>query len=374
LISGGGTAGHVSPALAVVEALRQRTTADSGQATPPPELLYVGSVGGIEEPLVRRAGLPYAGLSVAGGLRGVPTGRFLLNLIGVTRGWGEALAIIRRFRPQAVFATGGYVTAPVIVAAWLQRIPRLIYLPDLTPGWTTGFLAPFASRIAVSFDTVTPFFKGRPVIVTGYPVRPAFHTATRAAGRSRLGLSADRPVILVIGGSRGAQKLNRTVVAALPELLTQADLLHISGERDHLMVQAAVNDLKLPPATLAHYHLFAYMHEEIPLAMAAADLVVSRAGASTLGEFPAVGLPAILVPYHPAAGGHSDQEANADFLVSRGAAVRLADTDLTKDTLMSTVRGLLADPSRLATMTQAMRRLAQPDAADRLAEAILSLI
>jgi UDP-N-acetylglucosamine--N-acetylmuramyl-(pentapeptide) pyrophosphoryl-undecaprenol N-acetylglucosamine transferase len=281
----------------------------------------------------------------------------------MARGVRRCADIIGEFRPDAVFVTGGYVAAPVAWAAWRARprVPLLIYLPDLMPGQAIRLTSRLADKVAVSFPEVAPYFPGK-AVVTGYPVRPELLAVDRAASRTALGLADDLPVLLVFGGSRGARSINRSLVAALPELLPSCQVVHISGELDWPWIaeqQQAIYNTQYG----ARYHVYPYLHDEMVQALAAADLVIARAGASVLGEFPAVGLPSILVPY-PYAGQH--QDANATYLAERGAATVVPDRDLA-DRLAPTVLGLLSARERMAAMAAAARSLARPDAASAIA-------
>lgn len=267
--------------------------------------------------------------------------------------------------------TGGYVAAPVAWAAWRARprVPLLIYLPDLQPGQAIGLTSQFAARVAVSFPEVARYFPGK-AVVTGYPVRPDLLAADKQAARTALGLTEAAPVLLVFGGSRGARSLNRALVAALPALLPRCQVLHISGQLDWEWVSKETGRPgALPAAWRSRYHPFPYLHDEMVQALAAADLAVARAGASVLGEFPAIGLPSILVPY-PYAGQH--QEANAAYLANRGAAQVIADASLEAELLPAILR-LLDTPAELQAMAQAARSLAQPAAAVNIARELCRL-
>lgn len=351
MISGGGTGGHVYPALAVVEAL----AADS--------IRWIGSEGGVEQDLVARAGLSVEAIP-AGGLHGMSPVTVALNLIRLARGLKKSYQIVAGWKPDVLFVTGGFVAAPVALACWLRRVPILIYLPDIEPGWAIKFLSILATRIAVTAEASRKFLPAHKVAVTGYPVRQELvqTRANRSEARAHFNLDPARKTILVSGGSKGAQTLNRALSQVLAQVLARWQVIHISGAQDAEEVQARREQLS--DERRARYKLFTYLHgEEMGLALAAADVVVSRAGASILGEYPLMGLPAILVPYQFA---WRYQKVNADYMVEQGAAVRLDAQDL-EQTLWPTLESLLSDEARLAAMKDFARGLSRPNAAAGLA-------
>ncbi len=331
------------------------------------EVLYVGGEGGVEQRLVTRAGLRFVGVP-AGGVHGLAPWWAIWNLIKLMRGWGAAYRLGCRERPAVLFATGGYASIPVALAAWVLRVPILVYLPDIEPGLAMRFIAHLAARVAVTVEDSCSYFPARKVVVTGYPVRAEFDGLDRAGAMASLGLVPGDPVLLVIGGSRGARSINQALIGVLEQVLELAQVVHVSGELDWPWVAERCETL--PAALKARYHAFPYLHEEIGSALAAADLAVCRAGASTLGELPFFGLPAVLVPYPHA---WRYQRINAEWLAGQGAAVVLKDERLDKE-LLPTVRGLLVDRERLARMRERMRALARPDAAARLARELHRLI
>jgi UDP-N-acetylglucosamine--N-acetylmuramyl-(pentapeptide) pyrophosphoryl-undecaprenol N-acetylglucosamine transferase len=274
----------------------------------------------------------------------------------MVRGVQQTAKVIQEFKPDVALVTGGYVAAPVAWATWRARprVPVLIFLPDLTPGLAIKLTSKLAANVAVSFPEVSDYFPGK-AIVTGYPVRPELLEANQAIARGAFGLRAGLPVLLVFGGSRGSKSINRALVSALPELLQHCQVIHISGQTDWPWVAERTSTI----SGSERYHPFPYLNEVMVQALAAADLVVARAGASVLGEFPAVRLPSILVPY-PHAGQH--QQANADYLAQRGAAVVINDQELPAQ-LAPAILALLRSPDRLAAMSRAAAELARPDAA-----------
>jgi len=359
VLSGGGTGGHVYPALAVAQALRRELP--SGESL---DILYVGT-GGQESDIVRQAGFPMREVSAAP-IRGRMPWEMAANGGKIALGVNQARGILGEFRPNVVLSTGGYASFPVALAARSRSVPLAVYLPDLSPGWAVRAIARLAQRVAVTaIESLRRFPSGK-TIVTGYPVREEFWAATRARGRERLGLGPEEKVLFVTGASSGARSINDAVVDELPGLLQLCEVVHLCGRADEQRL-LEIRD-GLPNELRSRYHLHGYMHEEVPWAMAAADLALCRAGASTLGELPAVALPAILVPY-PYAGAH--QRANARYLEKAGAAVLLDDDHL--DKLLPIVGELLHDDNRLRSMREASHRLARPNAASRIGRILIDL-
>jgi UDP-N-acetylglucosamine--N-acetylmuramyl-(pentapeptide) pyrophosphoryl-undecaprenol N-acetylglucosamine transferase len=351
VLSGGGTGGHIYPGLAVAEALRQ--------ADPAVELLYVGARGRMDERIVPAAGVPFEAVAAAPLRTGSPLSA-LRNVATLIAGTAQAWRILGRFQPDVVFATGGYASVPVGVAARIRRRPLLVYLPDISAGWAVRLLARLATRVATTAGRAAEGLPAARAEAVGYPVRAAFWTVDRTAARRKLGLPENGPVLLVTGASQGAHNLNVALANQLDGLLDACHVLHLTGAANER--EMAERRDALPEGKRERYHVFGYL-EEMAGAMSAADLAVMRAGASTLGELPAAGLPAILVPgvYE---GGHN-QRPNARYLEEQGAAVVLENEELAR--LTDVVRDLLTDEARRRLMAAAARRLAWPDAAQRIA-------
>ncbi len=328
-------------------------------------ILWIGGEGGVEQALVERAGIPFMAIP-AGGLHGVGLVRLVRNTLKLVAGTLKTWRLIGQHQPQALLTTGGFVSAPVAVACWLRRVPIVLYLPDIEPGLAVKFVAKFATRIGVTTEDSVRYFSARKVIVTGYPTRSDLAQADRPAADRRFDLLADRRTLLVFGGSKGARSINRSIAAALEQLLAKYQIIHISGATDAAEVQA--QRAALPEELKRHYHVFEYVHD-MGLAFAAADLVVSRAGASILGEYPLFGLASILIPY-PYAWRY--QKVNADYLVTRGAALRLDDATLS-ETLLPTIERVLGDEAQLRALRAAARSLVRPDPAAKLAQIVQEL-
>lgn len=359
LISGGGTGGHIFPALAVARALTQRV--------PDIELLYIGRRGGMEEEIVPGLGLPLETLAIRGvqddGWRNLPL------LYAIPAAVLRATSLVRRFAPDVVFGTGGYVVGPVGAAASLVRRPLVLQLPDAVPGRTIRLLSRRARAVCVAFDASAARLPGANVVVTGTPLRPEFEAAAqkRRSGRQPQGLSLRR--LAVIGGSQGARRINTALEEALKGLLELPGLTihHVSGQLDYERLHAMRSGLSAEARE--RYTLEAFT-PSLDTVLAGADLVISRAGGSTVAELTALGLPMVLVPY-PHAGGH--QRFNAEPAVRGGAAAVVPDEELSGVRLLSEVKRLSGEPgaARLRSMAAASLALGRPDAAERVADVVL---
>ena len=319
----------------------------------------------MEAGLVKRAGIPFKEIPAAG-LHGVNPLRLPGNIAAILRGIKASQKILADFKPDALFFTGGFVAFPM---AWAGRaLPSLLYVPDVEPGMALKALARFATKIALTTEESRAYFADpQKLAVTGYPLRADLGQWNRAKAREHFDIEPNKKVLLAFGGSKGARSINQAITYHLPEILKTADVIHISGELDWPRIEAY--KAQLPLTLRGSYHAYPYLHEEMGAALAAADLVVSRAGASCLGEYPHFGTPAILVPY-PYAWRY--QKVNADSLANHGAAEILEDAML-EPTLGATVRNLLHNAPRLAQMKKAMAGLAKPNAANEIAELLYSL-
>ena len=304
----------------------------------------------------------------AAGVHGVGWRTMPRNLTQLAQGVLASHRILRTFKPDALFFTGGYVAVPMAVAGRALGVPSLLYVPDIEPGLALNFMARFASRVAVTAEDSRAFFVSRiasKVIVTGYPVRADLSAwsadASADAARAHFNLNDQKPVLLVFGGSKGARSINQAVTTWLSQLLEIAQVIHITGQLDWNEIDNAQN--ALPQHLRERYHAFPYLHEDMGAALACADLSVCRAGASSLGELPLFGVPAILAPY-PYAWRY--QKVNADHLGQQGAAIMIKDADL-KEQLFSTVKELFDQPARLQAMARAMHAQSRPQAANQIA-------
>jgi len=346
-LTGGGTGGHTYPVIAVAERLRERVGT---------ELVYYGTEHGPERAVAEEHDIEYR-VVPASQVRGRSPLRVSRGMWNLWRGTRTAKRWLSEDSPDAVFATGGYAAAPVGRAARSKKIPLVVFLPDVRPGWAVRLLQRYATTVTCSVEGSVPYLPAKKTVVTGYPVRRQFIEATREEAIRRFGLTPGVQTLLIAGGSLGAHQLNRAVSDELPRMLERMQIIHVSGRDEYAWLERERE--RLPAWQQDRYHLHAYT-EEMAYAMAAADLAVTRAGASTLGELPVMGLPAIVIP-----GGFSDQAANAAYLTDQGAAVTLQGNEL--GGLVDLTNELLNDDQRRAEMAEAMRALAKTDAAAEIA-------
>jgi UDP-N-acetylglucosamine--N-acetylmuramyl-(pentapeptide) pyrophosphoryl-undecaprenol N-acetylglucosamine transferase len=354
LMVAGGTGGHIFPALAVAEELRAR-----GARAEPLGTKYLIEFLGTKRPLEARL-IPGAGFPLrtveAAGLKGMRGFRGVRNLMVLPRTAMETARALRDFQPQVVVGIGGYLAGPVMVDAALQDVPTLLIEPNALPGFTNRTLAPVVRLAAVAFEQAARFY-GEKARITGLPVRAAFHTIPTKRHRAPF-------TVLIVGGSQGSKAINELMTQCAPLLRRESGWLkvvHQTGERDY----NAVREAFLEHGVTADVHAFI---EDMPGALAEADLVVSRAGATTVAELAAAGKAALLVPFPAATDQH--QLANARALERAGAARVILQAELTPERLRGEIHELLAEPLRLSQMEQAAKSLARPDAAAHIADLV----
>jgi UDP-N-acetylglucosamine--N-acetylmuramyl-(pentapeptide) pyrophosphoryl-undecaprenol N-acetylglucosamine transferase len=349
LLAGGGSGGSATPILAVATELRRRD--------PSADLLYIGTLSGPEADLAADEGIPYVGVAT-GKLRRYWDTRNLTDVGRVVMGIGQSLAYVRRFKPDVACGAGGFASVPPLAAAGICRVPVLIHQQDVVPGLANKLLVPFARQITVALpDTVRAFPAARTAL-RGNPVRRRVLEGDAARGFAAVGLDPSVPLLLVTGGGTGALGLNRIVAAAAPDLVKLCQVLHLTGRGRGV----PVTDLG------PRYQQREFLVEEMPHVLAAASVVVSRAGMGTLSELAVLGKPTIVVPMP---GTH--QEANARAFARAGGAITFDQDTLSPDLLVSTVRDLLADEAHRAALGTALRSVMPGDAAGRIAEDVLAL-
>lgn len=336
-------------------------------------LLYLGTDRGLEADIVPKAGLEFHTIRAVGLER-----RLSLGNLKVPReawaGYRKSCRLLREFAPRAVVGTGGYVCGPVLLAAKRCRIPTLIHEQNAFPGITNRILSRVVDRVAVTFEDALPYFPRRSQARTvGLPVRPEILTARRSEARAELGLAEHELLVLSFGGSQGALTLNRAMALAIGSLARQSNLklLHVTGPGQYEKFKEMTREQGFDPDAMGNITIKPYLYE-MPTALAAADLVISRAGAATLAEITARGLPAVLVPFPYATGNH--QEHNARALVKRGAAEMVLDRDFSGALLTEKIVRLTGDPERLQKMATASQGMGKPRALDDIIAMLKEII
>lgn len=365
VIAGGGTGGHVLPAIAVVEELRRRDLLR--------EALWIGSRDGVEGESAARAEIPFRGIET-GKLRRYFSTRTASDAARIPVGVVQAWRLLRAFRPSVVFSSGGFVSVPTVIAA-ARMAPILTHEQTAIVGLANRLNVRFADVLAVSWDETMPRAAAlhRHVVVTGNPVRASLREGDAVRALAHFGFDPGLPLLYVTGGARGATPLNRRLAALLPELLTTCQILHQTGP-------ATANDdaaemtrrhESWPEPLRRRYRVVEYVREELADVYAAASLVLGRAGAGTVAELALLAKPAVLIPL-PGAGG-DEQTRNGRLLADVGGAILLPERETTPERLGQEVRSLLADGHRLTTMGAAARTIGRPDAAIRLVDELLDL-
>ena len=381
LVTGGGTGGHVSPALATIQTLRRMAEGADWR----PVFRYLGSEGGVEKGLAEEAGIEFVGVQT-GKLRrssrrlGILSRQNARDAFRIPLGVAQSVRQVGRFRPDVVLATGGYVSVPPVIAARLRRVPILIHEQTVQVGLANRIAARCATRIALTFEEalgdLPPRLRAK-AFVSGNPVRDVIFAGDRTRALTQFGFAAgdDLPTVYVTGGAQGAQSINRAVESALPQLLDGCRVIHQCGRQpdgqpqDEARLTALAQTL--PPSLRARYFVTGFVHDEIGDVFALADLVIGRSGAGTVAEVCALGKPALFIPLVPTGG--DEQTRNARRLADAGAAKILPSSALSGPALLAEVQTLLSDRDGLRAMGQSALALARPDAARVLAMAVLGL-
>jgi len=364
----GGTAGHINPAIALAQLMHEKD--------PETEFLFVGAERGLEKDLVPKAGYDFRTVHISSFHRSFKPKEIRHNLTSVynlMRAPGEARAILREFRPDVVVGTGGYASFPMVKAAARAGIPTAVHESNAVPGLTTEMLEPFADRIMVGFEACRQYYKHPDkVMVTGTPVRGDFFALTKEEAKQQLGVDDGRPLVVSFWGSLGAAGMNRQMAdfLALEAAKEPFHHIHAAGKNGYptvlVLLQEKGVDLEAHPALQLREYIY-----DMAVVMRAADLVICRAGASTISELTALGVPALIVPSPYVTNNH--QEKNARVLVEAGGAVMLTEKECSGQLLFQTACGILRDVSRRAEMEKNMALLGIRDATERIYETILEI-
>jgi UDP-N-acetylglucosamine--N-acetylmuramyl-(pentapeptide) pyrophosphoryl-undecaprenol N-acetylglucosamine transferase len=382
LVTGGGSSGHISPALAIVKTIQELAAGDNqrDRTAFTPRFLYIGGKRGLEKDLVEAAGIKFAGVET-GKLRRYFSLENVLDQFRLPVGVTQSLRVIRRFKPDVMFSTGGYVAVPPVLAARLLRVPVIIHEQTVQIGLANRITARVATRIALSFESALqelPAAERGKAFVVGNPVRSVIFGGEPAQAAHWAGFAYEDdalPTLYVTGGSQGARVINQAVKSVLPDLLGFCRIIHQCGrqpegdEQDYDCLELAAR--QLPPELRRRYHFTRFISEEIKHVYALADLVLGRAGAGTVAEICALGKPAMYVPLVPTGG--DEQTRNAKMCVDVGAATIIPQAEMEGARLLLELKELLSDKARLDAMGRAALTLAKPNAARDMAQAVIAL-
>ncbi len=349
VLTGGGTAGHVTPNLALIPSLK-----DLGY-----EIHYIGSYQGIEKKLIENAGIPYDGIS-SGKLRRYFDIKNFSDPFRVLKGYYGALKLIKKYKPDVVFSKGGFVAVPVVLAAKHYKIPTIIHESDMTPGLANKICIPSAAKVCCNFPETLPYLPEDKALLTGSPIRAELLKGDRLSGLKYTGLSPEKPIILVIGGSLGSVKVNEAVRSIIPRLLGQFQIIHICGK----------GNLDESLIGTDGYVQYEYVDAPLKHLFAAADLVISRAGANSICEILALRKPNLLIPLSAQAS-RGDQILNAKSFAKQGFSALLEEENLSEDTLFQSVSDLYANRQ---SYIEAMENSSQGNAVETIINLIESLV
>lgn len=364
LLAGGGTGGHIMPLAAVARRIKENI-GESEEL----EFLFIGPKGKLEKELFKKENIPVKQITV-GKLRRYPSSKNFVDIFfKIPFGIVQALGLVFWYMPDIVFSKGGFASFPTVLACFLCWIPIIIHESDAVPGLANKICGKMARIVAVSFPETKEYFPKKSII-TGNPVRKFLFEGNKTEGVKIFNLIEARPTILVLGGSQGAEKINNVLVQALPELLERYQIIHQCGEANFEKIKRATDDILKPPLS-EFYHLKRFLTDELKHAFAAADLVVSRAGAGTISEIMALKKPSILIPLRGAAADH--QTKNASILAHFGAARMLSEENLAPHLFVSEIDYLMRDPSVLEDMAARAGKLSIKDATERLAHLTVDL-
>ena len=363
IVSGGGTGGHIYPALTIVRAIQKKI--------PDAEFLYVGTKDGLEADIVPKEGLAFETVNIQGFKRSLTPE----NLVRGAQAFGgvvKAMSIVRRFKPDVAVGTGGYVCGPILLASSLMGIPTLIQEQNVMPGVTNRLLSRFVSCIAMGTKEAAEHFPKGKRVFTGNPIREEVMKARSEDGKKMFGLDPKAKTVLVSGGSRGARSINRAMIGVLAHYAGRSgvQILHVTGKVGYDETLENLREAGVDLSAAGNLFIEPYLYN-MPQALACADVAVFRAGAIGIAELTARGVPSVLVPYPFAAANH--QEMNARAIASAGAARMILDRELTAERLLSVLAELLSEDAKLKRMAKAAKKLGRPKAADEIASRVIRL-
>lgn len=359
IISGGGTGGHIYPALAIVDEIKKR---DKNA-----EILYVGTEKGLEAEIVPEHGVPFKTITAKGLPRKKLNMKTFKTAMSLYKGLRQCDKIIKDFKPDVVIGTGGFVSAPIVMKAQRKNIPTVISEQNAYPGVTNKILSKKAQLVAINFDEAKEYFANDNIVFTGNPIRSDFEKIDRDEAFKRLGVKADMPIVLSFGGSGGQESTNDAIIEIIKSRTALPfRFIHITGKVHYEKFMEEIKGIELPE----NIKIFDYSHK-IPDLLKISDLVVASSSAMTLAEISAVGVASILIPKSYTAGNH--QYFNAKSYEDKGASVVIKESDLSGEILLDTIESLLNDEKKLKEMGNSSKKMASIDAVEKIVDEILKL-
>jgi len=369
LFTGGGTGGHIFPILAVARELRLTWTRPE-----PLELFYLGPEDDFAETLLSQEGIKVKSILAGKIRRYLNISSLISNFIDLLKlpiGFLQSFFYIFFWAPDAIFSKGGYGSFPTVLAGWLLGVPIFLHESDIVPGLANKILSKFAIDIFVSFPK-TEYFSPKKIIVVGNPIRPGIWEGSKEVAKELFEISGEKPVILILGGSQGAQRINDLILTILPEFLKEFEIIHQVGEKNFKEVEKEVAVI-LPEELKKYYHFYPFLREiELKHAYQAADLIVARAGSGTIFEIAAAGKPSILIPLPESAQGH--QIKNAYAYAQTGAAIVIEEENFTPRFFLEKIRYLFSRPDFLTEMSEKAKEFSCPRAGRIIAEYLLDYL
>lgn len=362
VITGGGTGGHIYPAIAVAQHLLEKEIAK--------EVHYIGCPKNMESEIASKENIPFYSINISGMPRKCPLS--IINWIKeLQKSVKEASAHLKKIKPDVIFGTGGYVSGPVLISAIILRIPFIIHDSDAHPGIVSRFISPWAKGVNLAFEDAKKFITSKNIQINGNPIRTSLQKITKINALNKLDLESNKPTLLVMGGSQGARAINTAILKSIKNLVEvhNFQVIHQTGSKNFTEYKKEL--LKAWPdyEQNPNYKIYPYF-EDISIAYKVANLVVSRAGSLSISELNLMGLPSILVPYPYAAANH--QKYNALAMQKAGAAIFLENKDCNTENLIELVAKLLNTPDELSKMKENSLKLAKPEAVDNIAKMILN--
>lgn len=362
VLTGGGTGGHLVPLAVVAKKIKEKK--------PEVEFIFIGPNGKLENEIMKAENIEIRNILV-GKMRRYFSFSNVIDFFKIPIGFIQSLFWLLVHMPDAVFSKGGYASAPVVLAAWLYRIPVMIHESDAAPGMANSMLGKFSHRIAISYPQAEKYFLANEVVLTGNPLRQDIASGDVQKAREKFSLTETRKTIFVWGGSQGSQLINTKILHILPDLLKKYQIIHQTGENNFKDVEKVAGELGIK-AGHGGYHAIPYIGEELKDILAVADLVVTRAGANSISEIAANSKPSIIIPLESSANDH--QRMNAYSLAKIGACIVMEENNLGEHLLLTRIEEAMTNEDLRKKMIEGIKTFYHPDAAEKIADGVIAMI